>query len=120
MGARDSMYHYQSKSLARTKTGLVSQETDYSEYLENQMIDQFDYPMKFYTKSKTVLVNINAACQDPLTRSKTGLVKQDTPSDLMVDKFDDPMKFYTKSRTVLINVVNAECILSRTNSPTEI
>jgi len=51
-------------ALARSQTDespLVSQDT---EYYENQMIDQFDDPMKFYTKSQTILNNVAPDGQD--------------------------------------------------------
>merc|ERR1711964_790511 len=51
-------------ALARSQTdesALVSQDT---EYYENQMIDQFDDPMKFYTKSQTILNNVAPDGQD--------------------------------------------------------
>merc|ERR1711964_157405 len=35
-----------------------------TEYYENQMIDQFDDPMKFYTKSQTILNNVAPDGQD--------------------------------------------------------
>jgi len=65
-----------SEDLARSETAqspLVSQD---SEYLEDQMIDQFDDPMKFYTKSKTILKNV--APDGPDGQDDHLLVKQNS------------------------------------------
>lgn len=55
---RENSQMHPSEPLARSETSESPLTTQDSEYLEDQMIDQFDDPMKFYTKSKTILNNV--------------------------------------------------------------